>query len=121
MDDMVRDMRNRFPVALVLSVPIMLFSPMGRDVPASTCAGAVRSARRRVQLPAEPAGGVLLAWMLRRRRGGRCAPDLDMMVLVAVAVGAGWLCTACNTAPGAGGVLQKPLVLTTFCAAGALV
>ena len=32
MDDMVRDMRNRFLVALVLSVPIMLFSPMGRDM-----------------------------------------------------------------------------------------
>ena len=32
MDAMVRDMRNRFLVALVLSVPIMLFSPMGRDM-----------------------------------------------------------------------------------------
>lgn len=32
MDAMVRDMRNRFLVALVLSIPIMLFSPMGRDM-----------------------------------------------------------------------------------------
>ena len=32
MDAMVRDMRNRFLVALVLSIPIMLWSPMGRDM-----------------------------------------------------------------------------------------
>src|SRR6516165_8278010 len=32
MDHMARDMRNRFLVALVLSIPIMLWSPMGRDM-----------------------------------------------------------------------------------------
>jgi len=32
MDAMVRDPRNRFLVALVLSIPIMLWSPMGRDM-----------------------------------------------------------------------------------------
>src|SRR3954454_23647089 len=32
MDAMVRDMRNRFLVAAVLSVPILLWSPIGRDV-----------------------------------------------------------------------------------------
>ena len=32
MDQMVRDMRNRFLVALVLSVPILLWSPIGREV-----------------------------------------------------------------------------------------
>jgi P-type Cu2+ transporter len=32
MDDMVRDMRNRFLVAAVLSVPILLWSPIGREV-----------------------------------------------------------------------------------------
>src|SRR4051794_12210034 len=32
MDDMVRDMRNRFLVATVLSVPILLWSPIGREV-----------------------------------------------------------------------------------------
>ena len=32
MEDMVRDMRNRFLVALVLSVPILLWSPIGREV-----------------------------------------------------------------------------------------
>src|SRR5215211_4743433 len=32
MDQMLRDMRNRFLVALVLSIPIMLWSPMGREM-----------------------------------------------------------------------------------------
>jgi Cu2+-exporting ATPase len=32
MDDMVRDMRNRFVVAAVLTVGIGLWSPMGRDM-----------------------------------------------------------------------------------------
>ena len=32
MDHMARDMRNRFLVALVLSIPIMLWSPMGRNM-----------------------------------------------------------------------------------------
>ena len=32
MDDMVADMRNRFLVAAVISVPILLWSPIGREV-----------------------------------------------------------------------------------------
>ncbi|HZJ49428.1 MAG TPA: heavy metal-associated domain-containing protein, partial [Actinomycetota bacterium] len=32
MDDMVKDMRNRFVVAAIFSVPILLWSPIGRDV-----------------------------------------------------------------------------------------
>jgi heavy metal translocating P-type ATPase len=32
MDDMVRDMRNRFLVAALLSIPILLWSPIGREV-----------------------------------------------------------------------------------------
>ncbi len=32
MDAMVRDVRNRFLVAAVLSVPILLWSPIGREV-----------------------------------------------------------------------------------------
>ena len=32
MDDMVRDMRNRFFVAAALSVPVLLWSPIDRDV-----------------------------------------------------------------------------------------
>jgi Cu2+-exporting ATPase len=43
-DHMVRDMRNRFLVALVLSIPIMLWSPMGRDLFGDADADAVRVA-----------------------------------------------------------------------------
>ena len=32
MDDMVHDMRNRFLVAALLSIPILLWSPIGREV-----------------------------------------------------------------------------------------
>ena len=32
MHDMVRDMRNRFLVAALLSIPILLWSPIGREV-----------------------------------------------------------------------------------------
>jgi Cu2+-exporting ATPase len=32
MDEMVRDLRNRFLVAVVFSVPILLWSPIGREV-----------------------------------------------------------------------------------------
>ena len=32
MADMVRDMRNRFLVAVLLAVPVSLYSPMGRDM-----------------------------------------------------------------------------------------
>lgn len=32
MGDMVTDMRRRFTVAAVFSVPILLWSPIGRDV-----------------------------------------------------------------------------------------
>ena len=49
MADMVADMRNRFLVAAVLSVPVLLWSPIGREVLGFDAAGAVRAARRRVQ------------------------------------------------------------------------
>src|SRR5262249_21315504 len=38
MDSMVRDMRNRFAVAALLSVPILLWSPIGRSVLGFTAA-----------------------------------------------------------------------------------
>ncbi|HEY9264379.1 MAG TPA: heavy metal translocating P-type ATPase, partial [Mycobacterium sp.] len=116
MDAMVRDMRNRFLVALVLSIPITLWSPMGRDMFG-------------FHLPA-PFGlrddvfALLLslpvvfysawiffdgAWRALRAR------TLDMMVLVAVAVGAGWLYSVGVTLTGGGEVFyEAAAVLTTF-------
>lgn len=116
MDDMVQDMRNRFLVALVLTAGIGLWSPMGRDLLG-------------FDLPA-PFGlrddvfALLLslpvvfysAWIffdgayraLRNR-------TLDMMVLVAVAVGAGWVYSVGVTVTGGGEVFyEAAAMLTTF-------
>ncbi len=116
MADMVRDMRNRFLVALVFSLLITLYSPMGRDMLGFTAP--------------TPFGlrddvfGLLLslpvvfysAWIffdgayraLRNR-------TLDMMVLVAVAVAAGWLYSGGVTLTGGGEVFyEAAAMLTTF-------
>ncbi len=92
MDHMVRDMRNRFLVALALSIPIMLWSPMGRDMFGFTVP-APFGLRDDVftlllSLPVVFYSAWIFfdgAWRALRAR------TLDMMVLVAVAVGAGWL------------------------------
>jgi Cu2+-exporting ATPase len=116
MDAMVRDMRNRFVVAAVLSVPILLWSPIGRDVLG-------------FEVPA-PFGlrddvfALLLslpvifwsawiffdgAWRALRAR------TLGMMVLVAVAVSAGWLYSVGVTLTGGGEVFyEAATVLTAF-------
>ena len=95
MDQMVRDMRNRFLVAVVLSVPIMLWSPIGRDVFGFTVPAPFGLRDDVFAAAAEPAGVFYSAWIFfdgawRALR----ARTLDMMVLVAVAVGAGWLYSA---------------------------
>ena len=75
MDDMVRDMRNRFLVAAVLSIPILLWSPIGREVLGFDRSGAVRAARRRLLAAPEPAGRLLLGLdLLRRRLPGAAGP-----------------------------------------------
>ena len=116
MDDMVRDMRNRFVVAAVLTLGISLWSPMGRDLLGFT-APAPFGLR-------DDVFGLLLslpvvfysAWIffdgayraLRNR-------TLDMMVLVAVAVGAGWLYSVGVTLTGGGEVFyEAAAMLTTF-------
>jgi Cu2+-exporting ATPase len=116
MADMVRDMRNRFVVATVLSVPILLWSPIGRDVFGfeSPTPFGLR----------DDVFGLLLslpvifyaawiffdgAWRALRAR------TLDMMVLVAVAVGAGWLYSLGVTLTGGGDVFYEAAsVLTAF-------
>jgi Cu2+-exporting ATPase len=116
MDAMVRDMRNRFLVALVLSIPIMLWSPMGRDMFGFTVA-APFGLRDDVftfllSLPVV----FYSAWIFfdgafRALR----ARTLDMMVLVAVAVGAGWGYSVGVTLTGGGEVFyEAAAVLTTF-------
>ena len=87
MADMVRDMRNRFLVAAVLSIPILLWSPIGREVLGFTVS-APFGLRDDVfslilSLPVVfYSAGIFFdgAWRALRAR------TLDMMVLVAVAV-----------------------------------
>lgn len=116
MDAMVRDMRNRFLVALVLSIPIMLWSPMGREMFGFTVP-APFGMRDDVftfflSLPVVFYSAWIFfdgAWRALRAR------TLDMMVLVAVAVGAGWLYSVAVTFTGGGEVFyEAAAVLTTF-------
>ena len=116
MDAMVRDMRNRFLVALVLSIPIMLWSPMGRDMLGFTVPApfGLRDDLFTflLSLPVVFYSAWIFfdgAWRALRAR------TLDMMVLVAVAVGAGWLYSVGVTFTGGGEVFyEAAAVLTTF-------
>ncbi len=91
MEAMVRDMRNRFLVALVFAVPIAVWSPLGESLFGST--------------PPTPFGMGDDVWQFLLSlpvifysswiffRGAYMAlraRTLDMMVLVAVAIGTGW-------------------------------
>jgi P-type Cu2+ transporter len=116
MQAMVADMRNRFLVAALFSVPILVWSPIGREVFG-------------LHLPApfglrEDVWALLLSlpvifyssWIffdgaIRALR----ASTLDMMVLVAVAIGAGWLYSLYVTLTGGGDVFyEAATVLAAF-------
>lgn len=114
MADMARDMRNRFVVALVLSVPIALYSPMGRDMlgfDAATPLGLRDDVLTLVlSLPVVFYSAWIFfdgAWRALRAR------TLDMMVLVAVAVGAGWLYSLGVTLTGGGEVFYEAATMLT--------
>ncbi len=116
MADMVADMRNRFLVAAVLSVPVLLWSPIGRDV-IGFDTPAPFGLRDDVfslllSLPVVFYSAWIFfdgAWRALKAR------TLDMMVLVAVAVGAGWLYSLGVTLTGGGEVFyEAATVLTAF-------
>src|SRR5215211_4690185 len=113
---MVADMRNRFLVAAIFSIPIVLWSPIGREVLGFT-APAPFGLRDDVwslllSLPVI----VYSCWIffdgaVRALR----ARTLDMMVLVAVAVGAGWGYSVVITLTGGGEVFYEAAsVLAAF-------
>jgi Cu2+-exporting ATPase len=113
---MVADMRRRFLVAAVLSVPILAWSPIGRDVLGFSVA-APFGLRDDVfalvlSLPVVfYSGWVFFAGAWRALRGR----TLDMMVLVAVAIAAGWLYSLGITLTGGGEVFYEAAsVLTAF-------
>jgi P-type Cu2+ transporter len=92
MAEMVRDMRNRFLVAVVFAIPIALWSPLGDSVFGSTPPTPFGISDELWQfLLSLPvifyASSIFFvgAWKALR------AKTLDMMVLVAVAIGTGWI------------------------------
>ena len=116
MAGMVRDMRNRFLVAVAFGVVITLWSRIGRDVLGFTVAAPFGLRDDVFQLVLSlPVLGysaqVFFAGALRALK----ARTLDMMVLVAVAVGAGWVYSLGVTLSGGGDVFyEAATILTAF-------
>jgi Cu2+-exporting ATPase len=113
---MVADMRNRFLVAALFSVPILLWSPIGRDVLGFTVAAPfglrddVWSLLLSLPVIFYPCW-IFFDGAVRALR----ARTLDMMVLVAVAVGAGWGYSVVITLTGGGDVFyEAATVLAAF-------
>jgi P-type Cu2+ transporter len=116
MASMVTDMRNRFLVAALFSIPIVLWSPIGRDV-LNFSVAAPFGLRDDVwslllSLPVIfYSCSIFFVGAFRALRAG----TLDMMVLVAVAVGAGWLYSVVVTLTGGGDVFYEAAsVLAAF-------
>ena len=116
MASMVRDMRNRFVVAAVLSAAITLWSPIGRDVIGFSVPApfGLRDDIFALVLSLPVifyAGWIFFDGAFRALR----ARTLDMMVLVAVGVGAGWLYSLTVTLTGGGDVFyEAATVLASF-------
>ena len=114
--EMARDLRNRFLVALVMSVPVLPWSPIGRETLHFTAAAPFGLRDDVVSLvltlPVIFYSGWIFfdgAWRALRAR------TLDMMVLVAVAVAASWLYSLGVTLTGGGEVFyEAAAALTTF-------
>jgi Cu2+-exporting ATPase len=116
MASMARDMRDRFLVALVLSVPILLWSSIGRNVLHFGVQAPLGLRDDVFQLVLSMPVVFYSSWIffdgavraLRHR-------TLDMMVLVAVAIGAGWIYSVAVTLTGGGDVFYEAAsVLAAF-------
>ena len=116
MASMVADMRNRFLVAALFSVPIVLWSPIGSDVFGFSVAAPFGMRNDVFQLLLSLPVVFWASWIFfdgawRALR----AHTLDMMVLVAVAVGSGWLYSVIVTFTGGGEVFyEAATVLASF-------
>jgi len=113
---MVADMRNRFLVAAIFSVPILLWSPIGRDVLGFSLA-APFGLRDDVWMLLLSLPVIFYSCWIFFSGAVRAlrARTLDMMVLVAVAVGAGWLFSLYITLTGGGDVFyEAATVLAAF-------
>jgi len=116
MASMVTDMRNRFFVAALFSIPIVLWSPIGRDVLNFSVAApfGLRDDVWSLLLSLPVIFYSCSIFFVGAFRALR-ARTLDMMVLVAVAVGAGWLYSVVVTLTGGGDVFYEAAsVLAAF-------
>src|ERR1700730_13719207 len=116
MASMVADMRNRFLVAALFSIPIVLWSPIGRDVLNFSVAApfGLRADVWSLLLSLPVIFYSCSIFFVGAFRALR-ARTLDMMVLVAVAVGAGWLYSVVVTLTGGGDVFYEAAsVLAAF-------
>jgi Cu2+-exporting ATPase len=112
---MVADMRRRFLVAAVLSVPILLWSSIGRDVLGFDVEAPFGMRDDVFQLILSVPVIFYSAWIFFDGAARALkARTLDMMVLVAVAVGAGWLYSVVVTFTGGGEVFYE--AATVLCA-----
>jgi P-type Cu2+ transporter len=116
MEAMVADMRNRFLVAAIFSIPIVLWSPIGREVLGFTSPAPFGLRDDVWSLLLSLPVIFYSCWIffdgaVRALR----ARTLDMMVLVAVAVGAGWGYSLVVTLTGGGEVFYEAAsVLAAF-------
>jgi Cu2+-exporting ATPase len=112
---MVADMRNRFAIAAAFAIPIVLWSSIGRSVGFSVAPPfglRVDVWQLLLSLPVVfYACSIFFTGAVRALR----ARTLDMMVLVAVAVGSGWLYSLVATLTGGGEVFyEAAVVLASF-------
>src|SRR5713101_9876805 len=116
MDAMVQDMRNRFLVAAIFSVPILLWSSIGRNVLHFTVPAPFGHRDDLFQLVISLpvifySARIFFDGAVRALR----ARTLDMMVLVAAAIGAGWTYSVVVSLTGGGDVFYEAAsVLATF-------
>ncbi|WP_435793625.1 heavy metal translocating P-type ATPase [Nonomuraea glycinis] len=108
MEAMSRDMRNRFVVAAVFAVLITVWSPMGREMFGLSVPVPFRLREDVWALLLSLPVIFYSSWIffdgaVRALR----ARTLDMMVLVAVAIGAGWLYSLVITLTGGGEVFYE--------------
>ncbi|MFD7978326.1 heavy metal translocating P-type ATPase [Streptomyces sp. NPDC059071] len=116
MASMVADMRNRFLVAASFSIPIVIWSPIGEDV-FGLHAPVPFGLRQDVWALLLTLPVIFYSCTIFFDGAVRAlrARTLDMMVLVAVAVGAGWLYSLVITLTGGGDVFyEAATVLASF-------
>ena len=112
MDQMVSDMRRRFLVAVVFSVPILLWSAIGREVLGFSTPAPFGLRDDVFQLLLSLPVIFYAAWIFfdGAARALR-ARTLDMMVLVATAIAAGWIYSVVVTFTGGGEVFYEAVTI----------